>query len=781
MNGRKVRGAAGEGAEKRRRANKRSASQAAATGTKVADRGEGALASPEGEERQAQWNDYGALADAQLALFADALPDLVSYIDAEHRYRFVNKVYEHWFGASRAGAIGKTVAEVLGPEIFGKIKEPLSRAFGGERVVFLISASVPALGTRQFEATFTPDIAPDGTVRGTVDLVRDVTDRCAFERVQEEGRRRLEATAARQEFLATISRVFAEAESNPPALVHTVAQVVARHFGDTAAIILRPPIGRGRRSGVGFTMPVFHDVDEEVARGLLDVIASNRRALEDEALEAVLRHQQGLLQEDPAPDQIPILAHQPFRSWLDKFPVATVVVAPMRLADRATGAVMCTRRRSLTGTPARGFSQEDLELLQDLADRAAISIENAQLLAELNAANAETDLLFELTDAVNRAESLDGVYAPALTAISKQLRTERCALLLADPDGVIRFKAWRGLSDEYRRVMEGHSPWERDEQNPRPVLVEDVMQAPELKRFRDLFVSEGIRAITFIPVAHGQRLLGAFAVYSEEVRSLSALEIRMAQTISDQVASAVGQKQVQAERERLIAELTQTVRLNELFAGILGHDLRNPLGAILMSATVLARKETDPTLARTAGRILTAGQRMNRMIAQLLDFTRIRAAGTLPIQPARVDIATIIRQAIDEIPDSAGRGAVRLDVTGNTEGWWDADRLAQAGANLVTNALRHGESGSEVGVTIDGTHADHVTVTVKNAGVLPPELLQVIWEPFQRGELRDRRAGLGLGLFITRQIVTAHGGTITLVSEGGATIFSLRLPRAAAT
>ncbi|MEP6651790.1 MAG: GAF domain-containing protein [Myxococcales bacterium] len=731
-------------------------------------------------ERQTAWATSlpGVASGQPFATIVDALPVLVSYIDAQHRYRFLNKTYEQWFGGSRDAAVGKTVLEVLGPTLFERLKEPLTRALAGEPVKMIIPAFAPALGERQFEATFTPDIGPDGVVRGTVDLVTDVTDRLALERAQEETRLQLQATAARQELLATVSRAFAEGESNPPALLHTIAELVAHHFGDTVAITLRPSAGRGARAKLGFTWPVFHDRDEEASRALLDFIASNKRSLEDARLEEVLRIGRGEVGVGVEADQLPIFGQEPYRSWLRKFPVVSYIVAPLRVGARVIGAVVCTRRASQGRTGSSAFSEQDLQLLQEVADRAAISIENARLLAELNAMNAETDLLFELTDAVNRVESLDGVYAPALTAISSQLRIDRCALLLFDSDGVIRFKAWRGLSDEYRRQVEGHSPWKQDDQNPAPVLISDVQQAPDLAQFQPVFEAERIRALAFIPVVHRTHLLGKFMLYSDEIRQFSASEVKLAQAISDQVASAIGQKQVNAERERLIGELTQTLRLNELFAGILGHDLRNPLGAILMSATVLSRKATDPVLVRTAGRILTAGQRMNRMISQLLDFTRVRAAGTLPIQRTRLDLAAVMRQAIDEIPESAAGEGVRLEPVGDTQGWWDADRLAQAGSNLVSNALRHRDAG-EVVVRMEGDDPGHVTLSVRNRGTIPENLLPVIWEPFQQGALRERRTGLGLGLFITREIVTAHAGSVQVEchQETGTTTFVVRLPR----
>ncbi|MES1205049.1 MAG: GAF domain-containing protein [Pseudomonadota bacterium] len=594
-----------------------------------------------------------------------------------------------------------------------------------------------------------------------------------------------------------MSQVFAEAESDLPALLRTVAEQVANRFGDTCAITLRAGGRRGGHDGE-FTAPVFFDGESRAAR-ILNERAPGERApgtteataggeggplpvLDDAVVRDVARTGRALAWQSGLPGEpLPIFAQPALRPWLDEFPVGAAAVVPLRVRDRVIGVVVCARRAGRR--PA--FSVDESALLQEVADRAAIAIENARLVAELNAANEEMDVLYELTDAVNRAESLDGVYAPALTAILQQHRLERCALLLFDTDGVLRFKAWRGLSDEYRRAVEGHSPWRQDEADAAALAVDDVYTAPDLAAYRAVFEAEGIRALVFIPLAHAGRLLGKFMLYRGQARGFSPAEIRRAQAIADQVAAAVGQKQIWAEREQMIEKLTHTVELNERLAGILSHDLRNPLGAILMSATVLSRKITDPSLARTAARILTSGQRMNRMISQLLDFTRVRAAGSILVEPARTDLEHILRQAVEESVQAAPSGvavpAVDFDIQGDTRGWWDGDRLAQVASNLVSNAFRHAAPGSHVTIRVDGRDAGWVTSAVQNVGAIPDQVLPLLFEPAQPDRPRNVAGGLGLGLFIGREIVVAHGGALDVTSASDTTTFLVRLPRGGLT
>jgi signal transduction histidine kinase len=315
-------------------------------------------------------------------------------------------------------------------------------------------------------------------------------------------------------------------------------------------------------------------------------------------------------------------------------------------------------------------------------------------------------------------------------------------------------------------------------------LVPDVRLSPELTPDRELLEAEQVRALAFIPLVQGGQLLGTFVLYSRQVRAFSSSDLRLTQTIADQVAKAVGRKRADAERERMIGELQRTVKSNELFAGILGHDLRNPLGAILMSATVLSRKATDEVTARTVTRILSAGQRMNRMITQLLDFTQVRASGGLPIAPSWVDAVPIFQQAIDELMPGSGSGSgqgagrPQLERQGDTRGWWDPDRLAQLASNLMSNAIRHGAAQRPVQVSVRADPLRGVVIEVRNGGVIPPDLLPIIFDPFRRGELRERRSGgLGLGLFITREIVAAHRGSLGVVCSDDETVVTVELPR----
>ncbi|HEY3497014.1 MAG TPA: HAMP domain-containing sensor histidine kinase, partial [Polyangiaceae bacterium] len=232
-----------------------------------------------------------------------------------------------------------------------------------------------------------------------------------------------------------------------------------------------------------------------------------------------------------------------------------------------------------------------------------------------------------------------------------------------------------------------------------------------------------------------------------------------------------------------VALLEETVRANELFAAVLAHDLRNPLSAMMMAAqTMLMRHEgapaTDAT-GRPLSKILSSGKRMERMIEQLLDFTRARMGGGISIQPREMRLDALCGQVTDELELAHPEWTTRCESAGDLEVRWDPDRMLQVLSNLVANAGQHGTQGAPITVRLDGSRDTEVTFEVHNAGAIPPKLLPNLFDPF-RSHHGGRAQGLGLGLFIVRKLVVAHGGTVEVSSsEASGTTFRVRMPRIA--
>jgi signal transduction histidine kinase len=236
-------------------------------------------------------------------------------------------------------------------------------------------------------------------------------------------------------------------------------------------------------------------------------------------------------------------------------------------------------------------------------------------------------------------------------------------------------------------------------------------------------------------------------------------------------------QQVERERREHIAQM------KDLFLGAVGHDLRNPLNAILLSAQSLQREGSGQGSAGQgsagvyAARIVRTSKRMQRIIDDVLDLTREHFAGGIRLEVGRADLAVIGGTVIDEYRVANPTRDLRLEVTGDVTGTWDAGRLARVFGNLVGNAVNHGRREGPITVRVEG-RGDEVFVSVHNQGdAIDPSVLETIFEPFQRGE--DSPRGLGLGLHIVREIVRAHGGVIDVRSSAEGTTFSARLPRSA--
>jgi signal transduction histidine kinase len=240
--------------------------------------------------------------------------------------------------------------------------------------------------------------------------------------------------------------------------------------------------------------------------------------------------------------------------------------------------------------------------------------------------------------------------------------------------------------------------------------------------------------------------------------------------------------QLYRQRQQLAVELhdrTETLRLNEMFNALLAHDLRNPLSAILASAELLRRRTSDAQASESAARIVSSGRRMSRMIEDMLDLARARLAGGIIVKREPGDLKALIEPVIAEHRAAAPERMIEVDYRGTFAGYWDSERVAQVASNMIGNALKHGNSAAAVQVRLDGRNDESVTLEVTNAGTIPADIREHLFDPFRRGQRpAGRNEGLGLGLYIVYQIVKAHHGEVTVHSGHDAqTTFRVVMPR----
>ncbi|MEO8810184.1 MAG: hybrid sensor histidine kinase/response regulator [Rhodanobacter sp.] len=220
--------------------------------------------------------------------------------------------------------------------------------------------------------------------------------------------------------------------------------------------------------------------------------------------------------------------------------------------------------------------------------------------------------------------------------------------------------------------------------------------------------------------------------------------------------------------------LERALQLNETMIAVLTHDLRTPLTVVMLCADSLRADLSDGPLVKTVRTLEASAMRMSRMVGQLLDFSRIRS-DVLQLELRGDDLGAIAAGVVGELREAHPGKVIELATDGSLQGTFDSDRLAQVFSNLIGNALQHGEDGKPVEVTVDGNHADHLHLTVRNGGQVPAELLPRIFEPFKGS--RHGSQGLGLGLYIVEQFAKAHGGGATVRNLADQVVFEARILR----
>lgn len=220
----------------------------------------------------------------------------------------------------------------------------------------------------------------------------------------------------------------------------------------------------------------------------------------------------------------------------------------------------------------------------------------------------------------------------------------------------------------------------------------------------------------------------------------------------------------------------------ERFLAVLGHDLRTPLGAIVVSASFMVETSDLVEPHRTlAARIANSARRMSQMVADLIDFTRTGFGDDIPIVRAEMDVTHMVHNVVSEVASAYPDTTVEIETSGVLHGQWDVHRLTQALTNVLGNAVQHGRDNAPIRVSAHGTPKE-VVISVQNEGpVIPTAQLGQIFRAGTQAAPDGARDSnhLGLGLFIVDKIVKAHGGSIDVrSSEEPGTTFTVHLPRA---
>jgi signal transduction histidine kinase len=446
---------------------------------------------------------------------------------------------------------------------------------------------------------------------------------------------------------------------------------------------------------------------------------------------------------------------------------------PIAIHERPLGAVVFTFDHE------REFFAADRAFKAIVARQCGLALARVQQQQQEREARTEIELLYDLTASVNQSDDLAGLFELALATVRRGARCDRAAILLFDPDGVMRFKAAQGLSDTYRRAVEGHTPWQRDTGDPAPVTVDDTETDPAWASYRDVFRGEGIRALAFVPVLRHRMPIGKFMLYRNEPRPFSLRELQFASTVAVHIAQAVERKRADDELARAYRverqahlEAEEATRAREEILSVVSHDLRNPLGTILMGATSLLTVDVSD---RSSLRLRTIGQRihrqadrMARLIEDLVDFAGIQA-GQLAIERKAHKPEDILTATSDIFSSMAEERGLRFEsraVAGLPAIECDSERAVQVFSNLVGNALKVTPRGGAIAIGAEPSEHEVVFfVHDTGPGIAADELPQ-LFERYWRSK-HSQYKGAGLGLSIARGIVDAHGGRIWAESQPG--------------
>jgi signal transduction histidine kinase len=310
---------------------------------------------------------------------------------------------------------------------------------------------------------------------------------------------------------------------------------------------------------------------------------------------------------------------------------------------------------------------------------------------------------------------------------------------------------------------------------PDEMLVAGCRDEEHLRIAREL----GLTSALVVPLTARGRILGAVSwVYAESNRRYDESDVAFAQELARRAALAV-------DNARLYRQTQAAIRDRDDVLTMVSHDLRSPLTSIMGMAQLLQRSvdaDEQPRVARGLERIEATTRRMDGLIDELVDVARLRVGAEIQLRRSAVNLAALVRQAIDEHEQRTGQHRITLEgPSDGLVGMWDGPRLRRVLDNLLSNATKYSPEGGLIEVELhreDGAEGPHAVLKVRDYGVgIPPEDQERIFEPGQRGRNVGDIGGTGIGLAGACQTVQQHGGTIEVESElGKGSTFTVRLP-----
>lgn len=467
---------------------------------------------------------------------------------------------------------------------------------------------------------------------------------------------------------------------------------------------------------------------------------------------------------------------------IDAMSLQWILAAPIVARGRTLG--MITLARAEPGE----YAEVDKCLLRGVAERAAAAVDNALLHAAESEARERAELARARTTRLQRVTAgLAGALAPQQVAhiiLDDGLRAIGAAAGVVtglDESGtaldVLGFVGYDPAVYGSALVsvpLKAHLPLVVAYRTAEPVFVAN--RAAWASRYAGIVLSEEHKSWAALPLVVGREIIGSIGISYAEERSFDADERAFLAGLAGLCAQSLHRARLYAAERTARAAAEEAVRVREDFLSIAAHELRTPLTPLLLQLGLLRREFEGSPAVKKVELALRQTERLSRLATNLLDVARVNA-GSFAVERAEVDLAEVARAVAERHDAEAQRGGVRIEVDAlPVRGMWDGLRLEQVVTNLVTNALRHaGGKPVRIGVRSQDGRA-LLSVSDEGDGITE-EAMAVLFQRFARVSTDRLLGGLGLGLYISRQIAEALGGTLTVESvEGKGATFTLELP-----
>jgi PAS domain S-box-containing protein len=714
-----------------------------------------------------------AVADSKLAAIVESSEEVIIGKSLEGIITSWNRGAEKTYGYTAAEATGRHISMLAPPERHQEMEEILKKLRRGERVEHSNTVRVRKDGRRiDIALTVSPIKDTEGQIIGASTIARDITEQ----------KRREQA----ERFLAEASTILASSLDYETTLA-TTAQLAVPHFADWCAVDMVNEDGTVSRLAVAHVDPKkiawAHEIqqryppDPAEPHGVYNVLRTGESEFYPDIPEELL------VEGARDAEHLELIRQIGFRS---------AMVVPLKARGRTLGVITFVNAES-----ERHHTKEDLALAENLANRAALAVDNAYLYR----VEQQTRLAAERTsDRLARLQAVSTVLSQSLT--SQQVASaviEQGMKSLNAYAGTVALLADNGTEFEVIATLgfphEVVDKWRQFPLNTpvaiadavrekRPVIIGNI--AEWLDRYPvlgPLSSITGSKAMVAFPLIVKGRTIGALGLSFLEVQEFSDEDSAFMLALAQQCAQALERSRLYETERRLRTEAEEANRIKDEFLATVSHELRTPLTAIVgWSSMLRISKFDEKTTAHAIETIERNAKAQTEIIEDLLDVSRI-ITGKLRLEPGLVQLDAVIASALDAIrPTAETRGIeIRSNIDpGASVVWGDPARLQQVMWNLLTNAVKFNTKGGSVEVRLQ--HAEsRVQIVVSDTGQgIAPEFLPFVFERFRQadGTITRAHGGLGLGLAIVRHLVEMHGGTIYAESEGvgqGA-VFTVDIP-----